>query len=145
MRIATKERYALKLMADLAGQDKDEYISISSISARQGISIASLRAVARALLDAGLIETTTGHLYHYRLNRHPAQIPIPEILRATNGKFACTACSETEPEKCTRYRVCANVLFWEGMQQSDFPDAKWSKTLDELVEFHQASEQQNPS
>ena len=59
MRIATKERYALKLMVDLALQDKDEYISINSISTRQGISIASLRAVARALTAAGLIETNT--------------------------------------------------------------------------------------
>lgn len=145
MRIATRERYALKLMADLAGQEKDEYISISSFSARPGISIASFRTVARALLDTGLVETGTGHLYHYRRNRHPAQIPIPEILKATDGKFACTACSEIEPEKCTRYRVCANILFREGMQQSDFPDSELSKTLEKLPEFHPASERQSPA
>lgn len=140
MRIANKERYALKLMADLALQDKDEYISIKSISSRQGISVASLRTVARALLAAGLIETDADHLYHYRLCHHPEEIAIPDILRATDGKFACTACSEVEPEKCTRYRVCANVLFWEGMQESDFLDSKISQTLQELAEFQQVSE-----
>ena len=135
MRIATKERYALKLMADLALPDKEEYISIHSISTRQGISIASLRAVARALTAAGLIETNTEHFYHYRLNRDAAQISIPEILRATDGKFACTACSEIEPEKCTRYRVCANVLFWEGMQESEFIGTKSAQTLCDLSDF----------
>ena len=139
MRIANKERYALKLMADLALHHNNEYISIQSISTRQGISIASLRAVARVLLSAGLIETNTEHLYHYRLNRHPAHIFIPDIMRATDGKFACTACTEIDPEKCTRYRVCANVLFWEGMQESVFLDSKSSQTLLELAEFYQAS------
>lgn len=140
MKIANKERYALKLMADLATQDTDEYISIQSISGRQGISVASLRAVARALTAAGLIETRAGHLDHYRLNNHPAQIPVPDILRATDGKFACTACSELEPEKCTRYRVCANVLFWEGMQESGFLDTKSSQTLQELAEYLKSCE-----
>ncbi len=135
MRIATKERYALKLMADLALQNKDEYISISSISARQGISIASLRTVARALLAAGLIETNSAHIYHYRLNRDAGQIALQEILRATDGKFACTACSEIAPEKCTRYRVCANVLFWEGMQESEFIGTKSGQTLCDLTDF----------
>lgn len=141
MRIANKERYALQLMADLASRNTGEYTSLTAISTRQGISIFSLRAVAHALVEAGLIETTSEHLYHYRLKLSPDRIPIHDILRSTDGKFACTVCPETDPEKCTRYRVCANVLFWEGMQESGFIDSKNNSTLQDLVDYFETEKQ----
>lgn len=143
MRIANKERYAIKIMADLAFQQQGEYISINDISARQGISIPSLRGVVRALVDAGLIETDSAHLYHYRLKYPADQIFIRDIMKSTDGKFACSVCTEIEPEKCTRYRVCANVLFWEGMQESFFINAKSNQCLMDLV-HHMQEEKQNP-
>lgn len=135
MRIANKERYALKLMADLASQAHGDYISLNDMSKRQGISIPSLRAVARALVNAGLIETTIEHLYHYRLTQAPERISINDILKSTDGKFACTVCTEIDPEKCERYRVCANVLFWEGMQESDFINTKSAQSLKDLADY----------
>ena len=142
MRIANKERYALKLIADLAIHNNGDYISINAISGRQGISIPSLRAVARTLVEAGLIETTAEHLYHYRLCYPAGQIFIHDILRSTYGKFACSICTEIEPEKCTRYTVCANVLFWEGMQELAFIDSAISQTLQDYVNYFQAEKQQ---
>ena len=39
MRISTKGRYALRVMIDLAVNDKGEFIALKDISARQNITI----------------------------------------------------------------------------------------------------------
>ena len=121
MRIATKERYALKTMADLAGAGDSEPVSLSAISTRQNISIGSLQVIAEALVRAGLIEADSHRPYHYHLAQQPDRIRLQDIFRSTDGRFACLACNEAQPDECRRYRVCSRVHFWEGLQEIDLP------------------------
>lgn len=129
MRIATKERYTLQMMADLASQNGNEPISLLAIATRQGISIDSLRSVARALVEADLIETDKNRFYHYRLAKPSDRILLQDIFRSTDGRFACTNCAEAHPETCKRYRVCSKVHFREGLQEIDLPVHKKNLTL----------------
>ena len=129
MRIATKERYALQMTTDLASQKGDEPVSLLAIAARQGISIDSLRSVARALVEAKLVETGKSRLYHYRLAQPSDSILLQDIFRSTDGRFACTNCAEANPEACKRYRVCSKVHFWEGLQEIDLPVHEKKLTL----------------
>ena len=131
MKLATKERYALGLMLELA-KHTDEFVSLTTISTHQAISVASLRPVAQALIRAGLIETG-GEPDRYRLAGRPEQIRLITLFGATDGRFACTDCTETEPEKCRRYRVCANVHFWEGLSETDWPAQVKNMTLKEAL------------
>ena len=45
MKISTKGRYALRVMADLARQNPDTYVSLAAIAARQDISLKYLEAI----------------------------------------------------------------------------------------------------
>ncbi|EEO27857.1 Rrf2 family transcriptional regulator [Oxalobacter paraformigenes] len=132
MRIATKERYALKMMADLAVASDSEPVSLTAISTRQNISVGSLRVIAEALVLASLIEADSHRPYHYHLAQQPDRIRLQDIFRSTDGRFACLACNDARPDECRRYRVCSRVHFWEGLQEIDLPlhDANMSlKTL----------------
>ena len=133
MKLATKERYALGMMLELARRP-GEFVSLTTVSARQAISIASLRPIAQALVKAGLIETGP-EPDRYRLADSPEQIRLITLFGATDDRFACTACTETEPEKCRRYRICANVHFWEGLCETDWPGAVKNLSLKEALSY----------
>lgn len=144
MKIATKERYALKMMADLASRESGEPVSLTGISARQGISVSSLGVVARALVKAGLVEADNQRLHHYRLALPPEAIPLQVILQATDGRFACMACTETDPDACRRYRICSRVHFWEGLQETGLPLHEIHMTLKSVSEYFARDKKPRP-
>ena len=53
MMISTKGRYALRVMLDLAQQKEDGYISLKSISGRQGISVKYMEMIVAILNKEG--------------------------------------------------------------------------------------------
>lgn len=141
MKVSTKGRYALRLMVDLGvhgGDDKNKYISLKDVSARQNISIKYLEQIVTPLHRAGLVRSVRGAQGGYRLSRSPEKYTAGEILRTIEGSFAPIACLETEVNECERYEDCATVGFWEGMYKviSDYVD---SVTLKQLIDEHLSS------
>ena len=67
MKISTKGRYALRLMLDLAMHNDEGYISIKTISQRQGISEKYLEQIIKMLSKSGLVESTRGAQGGYKL------------------------------------------------------------------------------
>ena len=119
MKISTKGRYALRMMIDLAQQQKKEscYIPLRDIANRQGIDIKYLEQIVSLLKKDGLIQGVRGNNGGYRLTRDPSEYTAWEILKVTEGNLAPVACLETERNLCPRRDGCTTLPFWEDFAQ----------------------------
>ena len=82
---STKGRYALRVLTDIAGQAKNDYVPLKDIAKRQGISKKYLEAIVKKLVDAGLLTGISGKNGGYKLVKSPSKYSIGEI-RKTNSK-----------------------------------------------------------
>lgn len=113
MMVSTKGRYALRVMLDLAQQDRDAFISLKSISERQQISMKYLEAIVAMLNKAGLLCSQRGKDGGYRLSRAPGEYPVNEILKLTEGTLAPVACvGEGCNEACELSANCLTRPMW---------------------------------
>ncbi len=112
--ISTKGRYALRLMLDLAQQEKEDggYIPLKDIAARQGISKKYLEILAKDLVDGGLLTGASGKGGGYRLRRSPDQYTVGEILELMEGTLSATACSSSGGGECPRAQDCQTLPLW---------------------------------
>ena len=75
MKFSTKDRYALRLMTELAAMAPGELLPLKAVSDSQEISQKYLEQIVTPLARAGLVESVRGSQGGYRL-AHPArQIP----------------------------------------------------------------------
>ncbi|GHU44134.1 Rrf2 family transcriptional regulator [Spirochaetia bacterium] len=84
MKISTRGRYGIRLLIDLAEQTEAS-TTLSSIAARQKISVRYLEQVAIILRRSGFIHSIKGSKGGYKLARPPAEINIGAVLRALEG------------------------------------------------------------
>lgn len=115
--ISTRGRYALRMMLDLAENQKDGYVALKDIASRQDISKKYLEQILPALNRAELLLTTRGFQGGYRLRKAPEDYSVGEILRATEGSLAPVACLENKPNRCPRCGECATLPVWEGLEK----------------------------
>ena len=59
MKISSKGRYAVRILIDIAENQKT-FVSISEISERQGISVKYLEKIMNLLVKGGLVESAMG-------------------------------------------------------------------------------------
>ncbi|MCI8594813.1 MAG: Rrf2 family transcriptional regulator [Oscillospiraceae bacterium] len=118
MKISTKGRYALRLMLDLACNDKGGAIALRDVSARQGISVKYLEQIVGPLCKAGLLKSVRGAAGGYRLTRAPEGYPLGEVLRVTEGELVPVACLEPGASPCERVEDCPTLPFWQGLQEA---------------------------
>lgn len=81
MKISTKGRYALRVMIDLAVNDKGDYVSLKDISNRQEVSLKYLEQIMAMLNKAGYVKSTRGNNGGYRLAKSPEEYKVGDILR----------------------------------------------------------------
>lgn len=115
MKISTRGRYALRMLVDIAIHQTTGYVSIKSISERQGISNKYLEQIVPLLSKNGIIKTSRGNKGGYIINGKPENHTVGEILRATEGSIAPVACLEYESNECTHINECATLEIWEGL------------------------------
>ena len=117
MKVSTKGRYALRLMADLAAHDTGEWVRLKEISERQAISVKYLEQIIPLLTRAKLVKSSRGNSGGYRLTRPPQAYTAGEILRATEGDLSPIACLEDTPNQSPRSKISSTLPFWEGMKK----------------------------
>lgn len=117
MKISTKGRYALRIMADLAIHDNGEYIRLKDIAERQSITLKYLEQIMPLLTKAGYVKSCRGNNGGYMLARKPKEYTAGEILRTTEGSLSPIACIEDQPNRCPRKEKCTTLSFWEGLWQ----------------------------
>lgn len=132
MKISTRGRYALRLMLDLALNDKDQYVTIKSISERQEISGKYLEQIISVLSRAGYVKSVRGAQGGYKLAKAPEEYTVGMILRLIEGSLAPVACMEDEPNQCTRFEKCATLSVWQKIDKA-VSDVVDSITLADLV------------
>ena len=114
MRFTTKDRYALRLMAELAAHDPQEFVPLKTISKRQQISVKYLEQIVPPLARAGLVASGRGSLGGYRLGRPADAITAGDVLRAMEGCLAPVPCL-AGGAPCPRRIQCRTLRFWQGL------------------------------
>ena len=120
MKISTRGRYALRMMVNLANAPKDEYVSLSEISAQEGISKKYLEQIIPCLLRQKFLEATRGHCGGYRLLRAPSEYTIGDVLRCTEGTLAPVKCVDTQcgsEPNCDHCNECPTYPIWKKLSQ----------------------------
>lgn len=116
MKISTKGRYALRLMADLGQHAGGDYISLKSISERQDITVKYLEQIVTILQRAAFVKSLRGNSGGYKLSRPAKEYSVGEILRVMEGSLSPVACLDGEND-CARRSKCLTLPFWEGLQK----------------------------
>ena len=112
MKISTKGRYALRLMLDLALNEKEEPIRVKDIAGRQEISDKYLEQIISVLTKAGFVKSMRGPQGGYRLVRNPGEYTVGSILRLTEGNLSPVACLDDEVNLCERKDECMTLPLW---------------------------------
>lgn len=140
MRISTKGRYALRVMIDLAVNDKGEYIALKDISARQNITIKYLEQIVTVLNKAGFLRSMRGNNGGHRLARDPKDYVVGDILRVMEGNLSPVECAAKESGvDCPLSDNCVTLSFWQGLDKvvNDYVD---KFTLEDLVNQYRRGE-----
>ena len=117
MLISTKGRYALRVMIDLAEQDRDGYHVLMDIAKRQEISEKYLESIIAILSKAGFVQAQRGRGGGYRLSREPQSYTVGSILKLTEGPLAPVACLEDGENPCSRAAQCKTLRIWMGLDE----------------------------
>lgn len=117
MMISTKGRYALRVIIDLAEQNREAYIPLKEIAERQNVSQKYMEGIMTVLSKNGYIEATHGKGGGYRLNRAPEEYKVGDILRLTEGTLAPVACLESGAEPCERAACCRTLPMWRKLDE----------------------------
>lgn len=116
MMISTRGRYALRIMVDLAENQKDGYIPLRDVAKRQGISEKYLETILPALMKHKYLEGLRGKGGGYRLAREPETYTVGSVLKLLEtGGIAPVACLEGEENACTKAAECRTLPMWEKL------------------------------
>ncbi|MDO4478470.1 MAG: Rrf2 family transcriptional regulator [Lachnospiraceae bacterium] len=119
MSISAKGRTGLRMMVVLGQATEGEYISLRTITQKQGISYKYLERLIPSMVKSGLVESMQGKNGGYRLTRRPEDINVAEILVALEGPFESAPCQQCylkpELEKvCPVIDNCKIIHMWKG-------------------------------
>ena len=117
MMISTRGRYALRVMIDLAENQKDGLIPMKDVAERQGISLKYLEKILPVLSRNDYIEGTHGKGGGYRLTRAPEDYRVGDILRLTEGGLTPVSCAECSGEGCERKDSCRTIAMWQELDR----------------------------
>ena len=117
MKISTKGRYALRLMADLARAPQDSLTPIKDIAERQDISEKYLEQIVRSLVRAKLVVSTRGAQGGYALADAPDKITVGMVLRATEGTLEPVGCVSSDCF-CDKHDNCDTIYVWRQITEA---------------------------
>lgn len=110
MRLTAKGRYAVTSLLDLAIHGDDQTpVSLSEISARQGISLSYLEQLFAKIRRYGLVTSIRGPGGGYCLKGKAEDISIADIVQSVNERLDYVA--ETE-DASANDKSCLNDLLW---------------------------------
>ncbi|MGI6004070.1 MAG: RrF2 family transcriptional regulator [Christensenellales bacterium] len=113
MRLSTKGRYGLRAMYVLAQNYGEGPVALSTVAAREDISMAYLEQLMASLRKAELVTSMRGAQGGYELIRPPDTITVGEVLRALEGEFALC---EDDRGHCEKSDICASRVVFDKMR-----------------------------
>ena len=116
MKYTTRDRYAQRLMVELANRPND-MIPLKDFSDKQRISLKYLEQIVTPLARVGLVKSERGSQGGYRLTKDPADYTAGEILRAIEGSVAPIPCLGSVTNECPMSEQCFTLPFWAGLDE----------------------------
>ena len=101
MKISTKGRYALRMMLDMAQNQKNGPVA--------------LKDIAEQLSQAGVIRGSRGHQGGYRMLAEPKDCTVYDILECVEGSMHPVTCLDHTPNDCERCNGCETLYVWQGL------------------------------
>lgn len=113
LRIGKLTDYGLVVLNQLAlvGAVKQ---STDEIAQATGLTVATVRKVMKALVDAGLVNAQRGSKGGYRIALAPAQISVLDVVQAFEGPISLTECS-ADDNHCEITDSCSLSSNWTGV------------------------------
>ncbi len=130
--ISTKGRYAIRVMIDIAEQQKETFIPLKDIAKRQEISKKYLEIIVKELVSGGFLFSASGRGGGYKLSRPPQDCSVGEILEFMEGSLSTVACLAQDAEPCPRASFCKTLPMWSEYDKMTH-DFFYGKTLADLL------------
>ena len=115
MEIKTKGRHAVRIMADIARNQKnfdiaEGFVPVADISSRQGISSKYLEQIISKLVSTGLLVSQRGAKGGYKLAKPACEYSVMQILAGAGEKVQISTC--THKGECPRAGNCDTQGVW---------------------------------
>lgn len=117
MMISTRGRYALRVLLELAENQKEGYIAMKQVAMRQELSLKYIEQIMPVLSKNHYVEGVQGKGGGYRLVKAPEEYRVGDILRLTEGNLAPVACLECDAKMCRRANTCKTLPMWKEFHQ----------------------------
>ena len=122
IRLSKKTGYALIALVDMASKDESELTSARELSEKYHISLELMGKLLQTLTRSELVTSVQGVKGGYRLNRHPDELKLNDVITAVEGPVHLVACGNPEnPFDCERTPICnirqSLIEFQESIQQ----------------------------
>ncbi len=131
MKLTAKERYAARILLDLAQQNPDSPIPTALLSKNTDVSVQFIEQIMRPLKKANLIKSVRGVSGGHMLAKLPAEISLGDIIRAVSGPINIANCLEMG-DKCTRVDSCLTRTAWQRASRAIEKELD-SISLEELI------------
>ena len=115
MMISTRGRYALRVLVDLAENQKDGYVTLKEVADRQEISEKYLESIVKELVRARIVGGMRGKGGGYRLEHGADTIRVLDVLLLMEGSLAPVACLAEGSKPCSRAANCRTLPLWQGL------------------------------
>lgn len=115
--ISTRGRYALRVLLELAENQKEGYIAMKQVAMRQELSLKYIEQIMPVLSKNHYVEGVQGKGGGYRLVKAPEEYRVGDILRLTEGNLAPVACLECDAKMCRRANTCKTLPMWKEFHQ----------------------------
>lgn len=112
MKISTKGRYAIKIMIDLAENQKDDFIPLRDIASRQNISEKYLESIIKILVKNKMLLGLRGKGGGYKLVKNPDTYTIADILKVSEDSIAYIESFEDETNSTSSYKT---IKMWNKL------------------------------
>ena len=100
MKLTSKGRYAVMALADLAGFNSQNPVSLRDISLRQGISLDYLEQIFLKLKKNNIVKSIRGTNGGYILTKNPDQIKLTNIFYAVDERIKTVKCKKESKKGC---------------------------------------------
>jgi Rrf2 family protein len=141
MKLSTRSRYGVRMMADLAENFGKKPVFLKDIAKREEISEKYLSIIVIPLRGAGLIQSTRGAHGGYTLAKRPEEISVQDIFDALEGKIYLVDCIEN-PKECPRVGICPTRDIWSVLGEK-IRETLNSVTLADLVKTRREKAENN--
>ncbi len=141
MRINTRVRYAIRMIADVAKHGGGGPIPLKDVARRQQISRLYLSQLAAPLKNASLLKSIWGNNGGFELGRPASKITLLEIMEAVDGPVAVLDCV-LDPGACNRADYCECLGIWREVNEAIVKTLERYTLADLIDKTKQASRQE---